>query len=152
MRAIRFLVLAVAMAAIAPALLLQPLPAAAQEAEAEGTLFVNLTSADAWRAGMALGFARNAQAHGHEVVVFLNVDAVRLASTALPQPRHVMTGEPLQAMLEAALADGATVIVCPMCMQVAGIAEGDLIAGATVGAPEITLPAMFGDDVRVMSY
>jgi hypothetical protein len=37
-------------------------------------------------------------------------------------------------------------------MQVAGIAEGDLIAGATVGAPEITLPAMFGDDVRVMSY
>jgi predicted peroxiredoxin len=127
-------------------------PASAQPAEGDGTLFVNLTSADAWRAGMALSFARNAQGQGHEVVVFLNVEAVRLAAEGLPQPAHLVSGEPLQGMLQAAMADGATVIVCPMCLEVAGIGRDELIDGVTLGGPGVTLPALFGETVRVMSY
>ena len=119
---------------------------------ADGKLFVNLTTDDTWRAGMALKFSQNALKKGHAVTVFLNVEGVRLASTKLPQHVNGMSNAtPLQ-MLETIIAQGGQVIVCPMCMKQAGIETQDLVKGATVGKPNITLPALFGDDTRVISY
>jgi predicted peroxiredoxin len=119
---------------------------------AERPLFVNLTSDDAWRAGMALSFSNNALKRGHPVTVFLNVEAVRIADTTLPQGTNSVTGKTPIEMLKGLIADGATVIVCPMCMKAAGVQPGDLVAGAQMGKPELTLPRLFGDDTQVISY
>ena len=146
MRRLLFAVVALALLVPAGA----PAPAAAQE-EPPG-LFVNLTSADAWRAGMALAFARNVQGQGHAVTVFLNIDGVRIASTEIASPANAATGETLQDMLAQIIDNGGAVIVCPMCMDLAGITEAELIDGAQVGGAGVTFPALFGDDVRVISY
>ncbi len=144
----KLLLVAAALALLVP--VAASAPAAAQD-EPMG-LFVNLTSADAWRAGMALAFARNVQGRGHPVTVFLNVDGVRIASTEIPSPTNAATGETLRALLEQIIDDGGTVIVCPMCMDLAGVTEAELIDGAQVGGPDITFPALFADNIRVMSY
>jgi predicted peroxiredoxin len=144
----RLLFVAVALALLVPAG--APAPAAAQDELPD--LFVNLTSADAWRAGMALAFARRVQDRGHAVTVFLNVDAVRIASTEIPSPTNAATGETLQDMLAGIVENEGAVIVCPMCMDLAGITEAELIDGAQVGGADVTFPALFGDNVRVMSY
>lgn len=115
-------------------------------------LFVNLTSHEAARAGMALELARNVLKQGHEVTVFLNVDGVGIASTDIPQAANGVTGKSLQMMLEDVIAAGGQVIVCPMCMRQAGIDESELIKGVKVGRPELTLPAMLGENTRVISY
>jgi predicted peroxiredoxin len=49
------------------------------------TLFLDMTSDDAWTAQMGLGYAEQVLAAGYPVVVFLNVRAVRLADRTLPQ-------------------------------------------------------------------
>lgn len=138
-------------AALLSSLLLLALATGAAVA-ADGKLFVNLTTDDTWRAGMALKFSETALKKGHAVTVFLNVEAVRLASTKLPQHTNAMTGSTPREMLGAIIAQGGQVIVCPMCMKQAGVADQDLIKGAMVGKPDVTLPALFGDDTRVMSY
>jgi len=146
MRRLLFAVVALALLVPAGA----PAPATAQDEPAG--LFVNLTSADAWRAGMALAFARNVQNQGHPVTVFLNIDAVRIASTEIPSPANAATGETLQDMLAQIVENDGAVIVCPMCMDLAGITEAELIDGARVGGADVTFPALFGDNVRVISY
>jgi predicted peroxiredoxin len=101
---------------------------------------------------MALSFARSAQARGHPVTVFLNVNAVRLAArTAAPKDADAGTLAG-RSHLKAILADGGTVIVCPMCLDIAGTPEDRLIAGVQVGRPELTQEKLFAEDVRVMSY
>lgn len=115
-------------------------------------LFVNLTSSEVARAGMALELARNVLKQGHPVTVFLNVDGVRIASPTIPQATNGITGKSLQMMLEDIIAEGGQVIACPMCLRQAGIGESELIKGVEVGKPELTLPAMLGENTRIISY
>ena len=133
-------------------------PATAQQtdeqpqAEEQGNLFINLTSDSQRRAGMALSLARAALERGHDVTVYLNVEGVRLASTRFP---HELTGyseEDVQETLQAFIAEGGQVIVCPRCMQMLAVGEDELIDGVTIGAPDITFPAMFGENTQVISY
>jgi intracellular sulfur oxidation DsrE/DsrF family protein len=55
-------------------------------------------------------------------------------------------------MLTAFVKDGATVIVCPMCMKHYGIKEADLIDGMKIGNPELTGGALFQDGTKTLSW
>lgn len=129
-----------------------PHQARAQATEDHPPLFVNLTTDEVWRAAMALSFARNAQNAGHPVTIFLNVTAVRLASTALPQTVDPVSGKTAQQLLGEILDHGGTVIACPMCLQHAGVAREALLERVQVGSPQITLPALFQPGGQVLSY
>jgi len=135
----------VAFALLLPLLFAAAAPGPAVAGESQGPLFVNLTSDEDGRAAMALGFARNAQKRGHPITIFLNVEGVRLAVKE-EKP------EPTQVALSEILANGGRVIVCPMCMKRAKIGAEQLIEGAELGAPDKTLPALFAEDTRVVSY
>jgi sulfur relay (sulfurtransferase) complex TusBCD TusD component (DsrE family) len=133
-------------------LLLLAAATAAQAGEAKG-LFINLTSGELNRAAMAISF-------GHRVLkekrlpttLFLNVDAVRLASRNIPSQTPA-GGRSVHQMLKDFMADGGKVIACPMCMaNVAGMKQADLLEGVVMGSAEVTWPALLGDDVRVLSY
>lgn len=103
------------------------LAATAPRAAAAESVFVNLTSDEAQRVTMCLNFATSLVKDGQTVTLFLNVDAVRLASTkvaALAEQR---------AALEAFVKAGGKVIVCPHCMKVRQVAEGDLMKGLVMG-------------------
>ena len=105
---------------------------AAQAAVGDTTktrLFLNLTSDDVWSNQMAFGYANKVMDQGHEVVVFLNVRAVKLAHRSIPQPvdpqRELTARDELTALMER----GARVFVCPGCTIKAGLSQEDWIDG-----------------------
>jgi predicted peroxiredoxin len=126
---------------------------AAEDADVEEKLFVNLTSDEVNRAGMALTFStRVLQEKKIPVTIFLNVDGVRIADKTLPSPQHPM-GKSLQQMLANFIKAGGQVIACPMCMKyVGGLSKENLLEGVEVGGPDVTWPALFSDNTTVMSY
>jgi predicted peroxiredoxin len=141
-------------AALTLALGMALVPAAAPVAAAEEArpIFYNLTSDDAWTAGMALAQARTAAERGHAVTVFLNVRAVRLADRDAAQGSFGPTGRTPAEMLAGLVEAGHTVLVCGVCMKVGGMAPGDLIEGAEMASPDLTFGAMTAPETVVMSY
>ncbi len=126
-------------------------PVAASQQQASG-LFVNLTTDDPWRAGMAINFAMNTLKSGHPVTIFLNVTGVHLVSNRIPQHTNALTGKTLQQMLVEVIEGGGKVIVCPQCLQQAGMNPEDVIEQAVLGSPEVTQGALFAEGTTVMSW
>lgn len=116
------------------------------------TLFYNLTTDESWAAGMALGQASMAQQSGYQVVVFLNVRGVYLAQESRAQDTFSGTGKTPKEMLASLHENGARLVICPMCMKKAGIAESDLVPNVELGGPKVTFPLMTADDTVVLSY
>ncbi len=142
---------AVALAlAVAAGPALAPAPAAA--AEEMRPIFYNLTTDDAWAAGMALAQANAAAGRGHTVTVFLNVRAVHLADRDAAQGTFGPSGNTPAALLAALMEKGQTVLVCGMCMRAGGMKADDLIEGAAIATPDLTFGAMTAPDAVVVSY
>jgi predicted peroxiredoxin len=133
-------------------LLLLMLAPQALLADEKKTIFYNLTTDEAWAAGMALGQANKALENGYNVVIFLNVRGVLLASKSFKSDISPASGKSLQEMLRAAMKKGAKAIICPMCMNKVGLSQEDLIEGIVKGGPDITMKAMTADDTVVISY
>jgi predicted peroxiredoxin len=126
-------------------LLCAAFPAAADD---EDKLFINLTTDEARRAAMAIGFATKVREEKKiPVTIFLNVEGVRLAD------KDIAHCGASQDMLKEFMRSGGRVIICSMCMQnVGGMDKDDLISGVEMGGPEVTWPALFADEVTVLSY
>lgn len=116
-------------------------------------LFVSLTSDEINRASMAIMFSHKVLTERKiPVTIFLNVEGVRLADTSIPQAKHPSGKSPAK-MLTGFMADGGTVLICPMCMKnVGGIAPEQLLEGVQVGKPDVTWPALFAEGTRILSY
>ena len=124
----------------------------AATADEKKTIFYNLTTEEAWAAGMALGQANKALENGYQVTIFLNVRGVFLASKKFKTDSWGDSGKSLQDMLKAAMDKGAKVIICPMCMKKAGLTMDDVIKGVVKGGPDVTMKAMTADDTAVISF
>ncbi len=135
------------LAAMALAMVLAIAPLAPSALADDDGLFVNLTSDDAHRAKMALGFTAKQQAREHPVAVFLNDRAVVLAAKSKSGPY----GEH-QKMIAGIIAAGGTVLICPMCMKHYGVAEADLIDGVKLSNPELVGAELFRDDTRTLTW
>jgi len=82
---------------------------------------------------MALNFAEKALENDIAVTVFMNVRGVKLASTAAAD--IVINQENLQQIIKRIINKGGNVVACPMCMQVQGIDESELMDGIKVSTP-----------------
>jgi sulfur relay (sulfurtransferase) complex TusBCD TusD component (DsrE family) len=110
-------------------------------------LFANVTTDDPHRANMALTFSKAQFERRHPLTIFLNDRGVFIASRAYAERfKHH------QKVLEALAKNGATIIVCPMCMKHYGVKQDDLIEGAKVGNPDLTGPALFKDDTKTLTW
>jgi predicted peroxiredoxin len=121
-------------------------------ADTQKTIFYNLTTDEAWAAGMAVGQATKALESGYQVVIFLNVRAVLLASKTFVSDTNGQVGMSIQEQIKGAMSKGAQVIICPMCLAKVGMTMDDLIEGVVKGGPDTTLKAMTADDTVVVSY
>lgn len=110
-------------------------------------LFVNMTSDDAHRAKMAIGFAKKQQERKHPVTIFLNDKGVFVGvkSKNAAYTEH-------QTMLATIIKDGGNVIVCPMCMEHYRVKKEDLIEGAQIGNPELTGSLLFKDNGKTLTW
>ena len=84
---------------------------------------------------MALGFAQRMIDDGAQVVVVLNVRAVTLANTAVPQHTEAMTGKTPPEMIAGILDSGGRVFICPSCTQQAGLDIDQRVPGTEPGGP-----------------
>jgi len=121
-------------------------------ADDEKTIFYNITTDEAWAAGMALGQANKALESGYGVVIFLNVRGVLIASKSFKTDTNGAVGKNLQEMLKVAMANGANAIICPMCLGKVGMTMDDVVEGVVKGGPDTTLKALTADNTVVMSY
>lgn len=121
-------------------------------ADEQESIFYNLTTDEAWKAGMALGQATNALKKGYKVIIHLNTRAVFIASKSFATDINGASGKSLQDMLKALVDKGAQVIICPMCMKKAGLTMDGVIAGVSKAGPDITFKLMTDDHTTVISY
>ncbi|MFN7019194.1 MAG: DsrE family protein [Fimbriimonadales bacterium] len=119
----------------------------AQGSKRDGTLFLNLTTDDAWNNEMALNYASQARDLGYDVVVFLNVRGVHVAQKEPPADLAKA-----QEQLKSLMARGAKVYVCTPCSRRAGLKPpADWIDGVIEGSRE-TLEIQMASNTKVMSY
>ncbi|MBE9176877.1 DsrE family protein [Synechocystis salina LEGE 06155] len=110
-------------------------------------LFVNLTTNQAHRSKMAIGFSEAQLERGHALTIFLNDQGILLASKV-----NANEYKEQQAILLAIIEKGGTVIACPACMKQYGVSEEDLLDGIKVGNPTLTGEMLFQDDTQTLSW
>lgn len=125
---------------------------ASAPAEDPRPIFYNVTSDDAWTAGMSLAQANVAAARGHPVTVFLNVRAVHLADRDAVLGSFGPSGKTPAELVAALLAKGQTVLVCGTCMKVGGMQKADLLDGVSMASPDLVFGALNRTDTIVLSY
>jgi len=121
-------------------------------AKEQKSIFYNVTTDEAWKAGMALAQANGALKKGYKIIIHLNTRAVFIASKSFASDVNGLSGKSLQDMLKAMMDKGAQVLMCPMCTKKAGLTKDDLMEGVIMGGPDVTLKAMTADDTTVISY
>lgn len=132
---------------MALALAAMPLVPRAARAGDNDPLFINATTDDGRRMRMALAFAQNQLERKHPITIFLNDRGV-LVGAAKNKDRF----EAQQAMLATLIAGGATVLICPMCMEHYGVKSGDLLPNVRVGNPDVTGAALFKDNTKTLTW
>jgi predicted peroxiredoxin len=142
-------ILKTAIALFAAAVLLAAPHASASE---KRPIMYNITSDDAWTAGMALAQANTAAQRGHHVTVFLNVRGVHVADRDAAQSTFGPNGKTPAQMLASLIESEQDVLVCGVCMRAGGMTEDDLIDGARVSNPDLTFGVLNDPTVVVMSY
>lgn len=97
-------------------------------------------------ANMGLTLANHFQDAGRNVTAFLDVNAVHLAVNNPPAGLENATTS-----LNEFITNGGSVIVCPMCLEVAGYSPEDVITGAIVANPEegTMLPILNGNAIVI---
>ena len=111
------------------------------------SLFINMTSDDAHRSEMAIGFGKGQLERGHPLTIFLNDKGVLVASTA-NSAKHTVA----QNMLASLIEKGASIIVCQTCMAHYGVKQDALIKGAQLSTPELSGQALFKENSRSLSW
>lgn len=112
----------------------------------------NITTRDVNKVAMAINFTHTImKKKGYEATLFFNVYGVALVDKRKPSPIYP-TGESIAKMLDAFLADGGTIVACPMCMKnVGGMSNEDLLPGVQA-KPGMGLEAITRPDTLVLSY
>lgn len=123
-------------------------PAAAQE---KPTLVVTLNTADVQTSQSAFDFARQIQHGNGQVVVYLNADAVRLASRRAPQPVGAVSRKTSHDFIAEIVADGGRVFVCAVCMQQSGLAMRDRVDNVKLGGQEFR-DIVMAPNTRILGF
>jgi sulfur relay (sulfurtransferase) complex TusBCD TusD component (DsrE family) len=110
-------------------------------------LFINLTSDDAHRSSMAIGFGVSQMKLGHPLTIFLNDKGVLIGSkqNAVKFSEH-------QKLLTDIISKGATVLICPTCSKHYAVDQKDFLQGIKLGNPEMTGGALFKDNTKTMTW
>ncbi len=95
----------------------------------------HLTSNDPWRASIVISDATNLKNLGHNVTLLLSIEGVQVG---VKNPHHHLNLDNLVANVTNFIKDGGKVVVCGVCLEVAGFEPNEIIDGAIIGTAEIT--------------
>jgi predicted peroxiredoxin len=95
----------------------------------------HLTSNDPWRASIVISDVTNLKNLGYDVTLLLSIEGVQIG---VKNPHHHLNLDNLVANVTNFIKDGGKVVICGVCLEVAGFEPTDIIDGAIIGTAEIT--------------
>jgi predicted peroxiredoxin len=107
----------------------------------------HLTSNDPWRASIVISDATNLKNLGYNVTLLLSIEGVQVG---VKNPHHFLNLDNVVANVSNFIKDGGKVVVCGICLRVAGFEPNEIIDGAIIGTDEIT-PKLF-TNATVVTY
>ena len=107
----------------------------------------HLTSNDHWRSSIAISDATNLNNLGYNVTLLLSIEGVQVG---VKNPHHFLNLDNVVANVSNFIKDGGKVVVCGVCLRVAGFEPNEIIDGAIIGTDEIT-PKLF-TNATVVTY
>src|SRR5881397_3324264 len=116
-------------------------------------LLINLTTAkdNVDKTTVAFIVANAGVAAGQEVIIFLNVEGVRLATPGYADDITAEGFKPLKELLAAFRDNGGTIWVCPPCFNARGLDKENIIAGASF-AGGAAVVEFLGQGAASLSY
>jgi predicted peroxiredoxin len=97
-------------------------------------LVYHLSSDEPWRATVAISDATTMLKVGHNVTLLLSVEGVQIG---VKHPHHYLGLDTLTNNVTNFIADGGKVIICEVCLSIAGYNNSEVIDGAIIGKPAI---------------
>ena len=110
-------------------------------------IIYHLTSNDPWRASIVISDATNLKNLGYNVTLLLSIEGVQVG---VKNPHHHLNLDNVVANVTNFIKDEGKVVVCGVCLEVAGFELNDIIDGAIIGTAEIT-PKLF-TNATVVTY
>ena len=98
-------------------------------------LVYHLSSSDPWRASIALSDATTMKNLGHNVTLLLSIEGVQIG---VQNPHHHLGLNNLVQNVTDFINTGGQVVICKICLEVAGYDTTGTINGTIIGTPEIT--------------
>ncbi|HEY6534306.1 MAG TPA: hypothetical protein VIY08_00630 [Candidatus Nitrosocosmicus sp.] len=98
-------------------------------------LVYHLSSDDPWRASITLSDSQTMQKMGFNVTLLLSIEGVQLG-VKHPSPNLGLNS--LEKNVTDFINNGGHVIICKICLKIAGYNSSDIINGAVIGTPQIT--------------
>ena len=97
-------------------------------------LVYHLSSDEPWRATIALLDSQTMLNRGYNVTLMLSIEGVQLG---VKHPHQYLGLNPLTNNVTNFMSNGGNVIICEVCLKIAGYDNSDIIDGAVVGTPTI---------------
>ena len=97
-------------------------------------LVYHLSSDEPWRATVAISDATTMLKAGHNVTLLLSIEGVQIG---VKHPHSYLGLDMLTRNVTNFIADGGKVIICEICLKIAGYNNTDIIDKAIIGKPEI---------------
>jgi predicted peroxiredoxin len=95
----------------------------------------HLTSNDPWRTSIVISDVTSLKNLGYDVTLLLSIEGVQVG---VKNPHHHLNLDNIVANVTNFIKDGGKVVVCGVCLGVAGFEPTDIIDGAIIGTAEIT--------------
>ena len=105
----------------------------AQAREAGNPLVYHLSSDEPWRATVAISDATTMLRLGHNVTLLLSIEGVQIG---VKHPHTYLGLDMLTRNVTNFMAKGGNVIICEVCLRIAGYNNSDIIDKAVIGNPE----------------
>jgi predicted peroxiredoxin len=97
-------------------------------------LVYHLSSDDPWRATVALSDSQNMLNEGFNVTLMLSIEGVQLG---VKHPHHFLGLDLLTNNVTNFINKGGNLIICEVCLRIAGYNNSDIIDKAIIGTPQI---------------
>ena len=95
----------------------------------------HLTNNDPWRASIAISDATNLKNLGYNVTLLLSIEGVQVG---VKNPHQHLNLDNVVTNVTNFIEDGGKVVICSICLRVAGFEQSDIIDGTIIGSDELT--------------
>jgi predicted peroxiredoxin len=97
-------------------------------------LVYHLSSDEPWRATVAISDATTMLKQGHNVTLLLSIEGVQIG---VKHPHHYLGLDAVTGNVSNFIVEGGKVVICEVCLRIAGYNNTNIIDGAIIGKPEI---------------